>query len=92
MIEPDALAKRALDARVRRVAGTQMVARGQDVLELNEVAAVVWNLADGSRSLVEISTHVMTEYEVSEEEALADVTEFVTEMVNAGFMSVRDPA
>ena len=90
MIGPDAVVKRALDARARRIGDNQLVARGQEVKELNEVAAVVWRLADGTRSARQISEEVAGEYEVSPEEALADVLEFVTEMVQADFMKVHD--
>ena len=92
MIAPESLVKRALDARVRRVGGTQMVARGQEVMELNEVAAIIWKLADGSRSVADISAAVVAEYEVSPEEALTDVSDFVTDMVSAGFLTAREPA
>jgi Coenzyme PQQ synthesis protein D (PqqD) len=90
MIGADTVVKRALDARARRVGDKQLVARGQAVKELNEVAAMVWRLADGSRSARQISDEVVAEYEVSPEEALADVVEFVTEMVAEDFMKVSD--
>lgn len=88
MITPDAVVKRALDVRVRRIGDKQLVARGPKVMELNEVAAAVWSLADGTRSAQQISVAVADEYEVSPEEALADVLEFVTGMVGAEFMKV----
>jgi hypothetical protein len=89
VIAPDSVVSRALDARVRRVGDKQLVARGQQILELSDVASVVWRLADGKRSAQEISAGVVAEYEVSPEEALADVVEFLTEMVDASFMHAR---
>jgi Coenzyme PQQ synthesis protein D (PqqD) len=81
--------KRALDARVRQVGDRQLIARGQQVLELNELAAVIWRLADGSRSAADIGQAVAEEYEVPPDEALADVLEFLTELADARFLTVR---
>jgi hypothetical protein len=89
VIGPDTVVKRALDARVRRIGDKQLVARGQAVMELNEVAAVVWRLADGDRTVRQISDEVVAEYDVSPDEALADVVAFLTEMTGADFMKTR---
>lgn len=86
MIAADAIVRRALDVRVRRVNDTQLVARGPDIVELNDVAAAIWRLADGARSVRAISHDLAEEYDVTEEDALADVQEFLAEMVAAGFM------
>jgi hypothetical protein len=90
MIDPDAVVGRALSARTRRVGDKQLVARGQNVMELNEVAAAIWKMADGRRTAMQIGEQLAAEYEVSTEEALADVVEFVSEMIGANFMTVRD--
>jgi hypothetical protein len=92
VIGPEDVVGRALDARTRRIGDKQLVARGQAVKELNEVAAVVWRLADGTRSARQISGEIVAEYEVSPDEALADVVELLTEMVDANFMKVRGAA
>jgi Coenzyme PQQ synthesis protein D (PqqD) len=92
MISPDDVVKRALDTRARRIGNMQLIARGPAVKELNEVAAVVWRLADGTRSARQISAQIVAEYEVSPQEALTDVVEFLTEMVDADFMKVRGAA
>ena len=89
MIGADTVVKRALDARVRQIGERQLVARGRDVLELNELAAVIWRLADGSRSAAEIGQAVAAEYDVPPEAALADVLEFLTELADARFLTVR---
>jgi hypothetical protein len=88
MIEPATVVKRAFDVRARKVKDKQLVARGNEIVELNEVAAVMWRLADGSRSAAQIGERIAEEYEVSPDEALADTTEFLHEMVEAGFLRV----
>jgi hypothetical protein len=86
VIRPDEVVRPVLDARARRIGEKQLVARGQVVKELNEVAADVWRLADGTRSARQISAAIVIDYDVNAEEALADVVEFLTEMVDAKFM------
>jgi hypothetical protein len=86
MIEPGSVVKRAFDVRTRRIGDKQLIARSEDVKELNDVAAVIWRLADGVRSARMISEGVAAEYDVNPEEALDDVIEFLTEMTGAQFM------
>jgi hypothetical protein len=91
VIEPGTVVSRALDTRARRVGDKHLIARGPEVREFNDVASAVWRLADGKRSAQEISVEVADEYDVSQEEALSDVMEFLTEMVGASFMRVQAP-
>jgi hypothetical protein len=86
MIGPDSVVKRAYDVRTRRIGNKQLIARGEDLKELNDVAAVIWRLSDGVRSVRVISEGISAEYDVSPEEALNDVIEFFTEMTGAQFM------
>lgn len=46
---------------------------GKEVHRLNEVASFVWNLCDGSNDIKMIVEKVCEEFEVSSEEASADV-------------------
>lgn len=54
---------------------------------LNEVGARIWELMDGDRTLGEIKDALLLEYETSEEEAEADVLNFVSMLGEIG--SVR---
>ena len=51
------------------------------VLVLNEVGGRIWELADGSRTIAEIARILTDEYDVSEEQALQDVSEFVQQLI-----------
>ena len=44
---------------------------------LQHVAAFIWRHIDGTRSLADIADCIVTEYEVSREQAEADLREFV---------------
>ena len=60
---------------------------------LNGVATRVWQLLDGERNLAAISEQIATEYEVTPEEAEADVREVVADMGRKGMLDdgVRAP-
>lgn len=78
--------RRALDVRSRTARGQTYVARGQVVFELTEVAARIWQLADGSRTIAEIGSLVAAEYDVDAQTAEADASAFIGELRQAGFV------
>lgn len=82
---------RLLDVRTRSVGGRQYIARGPDVYELVGVAAVIWRLCNGRRSIEVIASAISDEYEVSHEGARGDVLEFVHELKARGFVEVVPP-
>jgi len=45
---------------------------------LNETASFIWGLIDGKRSLGEIETQVLDEFEVTSEQLRDDLTAFLT--------------
>jgi hypothetical protein len=58
------------------------------VLVLNEVGGRIWELADGSRTIAEIARILTDEYDVSEEQALRDVSEFVQQLIDKQVLTV----
>jgi hypothetical protein len=54
--------------------------------ELNEVAARVWSLCDGRRTVREIAAVIVDEFEVDAEIARRDVAEFASEMLEDGLL------
>jgi coenzyme PQQ biosynthesis protein PqqD len=60
-----------------------------EVKVLNEVGALIWQLADGTRTVAEIVTSVCAEYQVSQTQAEADVLEFIDELQAKAILSVR---
>jgi len=47
------------------------------IYTLNEVGALVWELIDGTRSIKDIKDIILQEYEVTSEQADADIKEFI---------------
>ena len=78
---PDATIRRRLDARVRNHQGTLVIAGATQAFELTSVAAFVWRLLDGSRTVQEISLAVATEYGADPAEALEDTRELLRDLL-----------
>lgn len=54
----------------------------RELHSLNEVGTAIWRMADGSLTLRQIATRLSEMYEVTPEEALHDVMEFVQELLD----------
>jgi hypothetical protein len=54
---------------------------------LNSVAARIWELADGSRTLDAIVTVLVEEFDADEATIRADATRFVDDLATAGLLS-----
>ena len=68
-----------------------MSARDSTLFSLNEVAAALWEAADGVTPLAEIVERaVCASFEVAPAEALADAEVLVTELASHGIMVVSD--
>jgi len=60
------------------------VADLESIYTLNEVGAFVWEQMDGQRTTAEILALTVEEFQVSEEEAQKDVTEFIEQLSAIG--------
>lgn len=58
--------------------------RRDEVLHLNPTASFLWSGLDGSNSLERIAAEMAAEFEVSREEALADILEFAELLIQQG--------
>ena len=77
-----------------RKLGNEMIvmsAVDSSLFTLNEVAAAIWQSADGRTPLDVIVAHSICEqFEVSESEAMRDAEEFVTQLSGHGILTVSD--
>jgi hypothetical protein len=83
---PDSIPRRPLHARTRNFRDKVFIAVDSESAELSETAALIWRSVDGSRTAREIATIVQADYDVTEDLALADVLEFMSEMASSGFV------
>ncbi len=79
--DPDAVPQWRLDVRVRTMRKKMFVAGPREARELDETAAFIWRLMDGTMSLQQIAECVAAEYDVAPAEVLADVRELATELL-----------
>lgn len=56
------------------------------IYTLSAVAARIWALLDGTRSIDDVIGAICEEYEVSREEAAADVAELVSDLENVSLV------
>lgn len=77
--------KRREDNIWRDIGGEVVILDEDDtqVCLLNKTAALIWTLADGTRTLAEIAESICQRFEVSPQEAVADVQEFSAQLLEA---------
>jgi hypothetical protein len=74
----------------RRDPDTIVVRLGPEVVALEDVAGLLWQLFDGRRTLDEVVASVASTYDVELEVVEADVREFATDMTDRGFLVAAD--
>jgi len=77
----------------RMIGGEMMIMSAVDstFFTLNEVATLIWQLADGQTPLSEIiSKRICKEFEVTPEQAQKDAGQFVAELSQHGILLVSD--
>lgn len=77
----------------RRIAGELFLVpvRGkladmQQIFALNPVAEFIWNELETRKSLSDIRSRIVEEFTVTEEEAQADLQDFIAELLSAGLI------
>ncbi len=58
-----------------------VLSQSGEVQVLNEVGARIWELTDGTRTVAQVAQAIADEFDVSAEQAQADVSEFVAQLV-----------
>ena len=78
--QDDSIVSRRIEDEVILVPIRQNVADLESIYTLNEVGAFVWEQIDGRRTTAEILALMVREFEVSEEEAQKDLTDFIQQL------------
>ena len=66
--------------------GTVILIQSGMMHQLNLVGGLIWERCDGSRSLEQIADDLAAEFDVTREEVLADVIEFVAGLEERGWL------
>lgn len=56
------------------------------IYTFNETGTLLWGLVEDNRRVMEMIERLQTEYGLPEEQAIADVEAFITELVEAGLL------
>ena len=76
----DSIVSRAIACEVILVPIRKTAAEVNGVYTLNEVAARIWELLDGERTVAEIRSCILEEFEVAADEAERDLVEFLMQL------------
>lgn len=57
---------------------------------LNRTGTSIWLQIDGQHSLTEIADHLVEDFEISQEQAVSDVTAFLTDLSQKGLIDLAD--
>lgn len=76
-IAPFDVPRRVLGIRVRRSGEDLLLGFEDNALLLDGSAVLIYTAVDGTRSVGDVARVLVDEYGIDEEEALADVTEFL---------------
>ncbi len=82
MVSLDSRPKRAEELVWRKIEGEIVILTedGRKIHTLNNVGSAIWELADGSKNIDEISQSICEKFDVSPEQAQSDTIEFCAEM------------
>ena len=87
--DPEAIPRRALGTRIRRVKGDLLLGVEEKALSLNGPAVLIFELLDGQRSTAEVARRLADAYGIAEHEALVDVQDFLDDLSGRGIVEWR---
>jgi hypothetical protein len=65
---------------------------GDEIITLNEVGSFIWEQIDGQHSLADVLDILCDEFEVSRDEAAADLEAFVVQLQDHGLVALETPS
>jgi Coenzyme PQQ synthesis protein D (PqqD) len=79
--------KRCIEVEVRRTSDAIFIARDTEQRELSEVAALIWRLSNGKRTVAEIVATVCDSYDVDTTTAQRDTMLFLEDLAKDRFIA-----
>lgn len=61
----------------------------QQTIILNEVGSYIWEIIDGKRNISELTQIISSEFDITYEEALNDIVEFIEDMTKRGAILIK---
>ncbi|RJS72083.1 PqqD family protein [Methanophagales archaeon] len=90
MISLDSCPRRSEDVVWRMIDDEVVIltADGREIHTLNKVGSIIWELADGTRSIIEIVRSIYERFDVDFEVAKVDVLEFVAQLADKNLLHI----
>lgn len=82
----DSVPRRVLGIRIRRMKDDFLIGDEDRALLVEDIAAFIFASLDGRRTTLDVARQVAQEYGVDEEQALADVAEFLGDLADQGIV------
>ena len=67
-----------------------IIPQDNEVKVLNEVGSRIWELLDGQRDMINLSALIAGEFDVSPDQALEDITEFIADLWGRKMVVLHD--
>jgi len=80
-VKSDSIVSRSIAGEVILVPIRKTAAEVNGVYTLNEVAARIWELIDGERTVEQIQSCILEEFEVTPKDAERDLAEFLMQLL-----------
>lgn len=84
-----AVPRRRLGIWVRRRDGNLHAGFRESAVQLSESAALLFQAADGGRTVEQLASLLVDEYGIGHQEALQDTKEFLEDMERQGLMTIE---
>jgi len=81
--DPSVVSRKIAD-EVILVPISQKASEVAHIYTMNRVAARIWELIDGENNLQDIQKVILTEFDISADQALSDLQEFLQQLQQAG--------
>ena len=81
--DPSVVSRKIAD-EVILVPISQKTSEVAHIYTMNQVAARIWELIDGENNLQDIQKVILTEFDISADQALSDLQEFLQQLQQAG--------
>jgi len=63
-----------------------MAPSGDTTHSLEDLGAFIWNQIDGKQTLQQVLDAILIDYDIDEDTARGDLTDFITQMLDAGLI------
>ena len=76
--------------KFRNIQGKKIIAKDNEIYELDDVSFMAWELFNGERSIIEVSEKIAENYNQNVEIVKKDIDAFVEDLLNNNLVNIID--